>query len=323
MKEQYISYSAIQLASEDMFIAWVMHGAYTSEWEAWLRQHAHVRTTTEQAKQIVLDMMHLPAYTLREEEQQRLWDKIASDISQPNQKRIVLKSKLLPWVAMAAAAIALLIWVGTRSTSTTVLALAGERKEIQLPESSQIQLNAGSSVVYNAKRFTEDRELTLTGEAFFKVHPGSRFTVNTPQGSVTVLGTSFNVIAWPDRFEVSCYTGKVKVENASKDQLTITPGERCSIDEASQKLISNVFTISSDSPDWIRGKFVFVNQPLKVVAEELERQFNIKVKLAPGLAEQKYIGFFESGDLDKALSLITWPLILKAEKNGDTVSIGR
>ena len=323
MKEQYISYSAIQLASEDIFIAWVMHGANTSEWEAWLKQHTHVRTTTEQAKQIVLDMMHLPTETLSDDEQRGLWGKIAFDISQPKQKSSVLKSRLLPWISLAAAAIAILIWIGTRSTSTTVLAQAGERKEIQLPENSQIQLNAGSSVVYNAKRFTEDRELTLTGEAFFKVHPGSRFTVNTPQGSVTVLGTSFNVIAWPDRFEVSCYTGKVKVENTRKDQLTITPGERCSTDETSQKLVSNVFTVSSDSPDWTRGKFVFENQPLKVVAEELERQFNIKVKLAPGLDEQKYIGVFESGSLDTALLVITWPLHLKAEKNGDTVSIGR
>jgi transmembrane sensor len=323
MKEQYITYSAIQLASEDSFIGWVMHGANAQEWEAWLRQHSHVLTTAELARQIVLNMMHLPEYTLTNEEQQGLWDKIASDISLPSTKGTILKSRILQWVTVAAAAIALLIWFNTRQNPTMVQTLAGEQREIQLPESSQIQLNAGSSLVYNSRNFDSHRELTLVGEAFFKVHPGSRFTVNTPQGSITVLGTSFNVVAWPDRFEVSCFTGKVKVVNQHHDQLTIMPGERCTNNETTQKLTSRLFPVTSDAPDWTKGKFVFENQSLKIVVEELERQYNIKVKLAPGLDQLKYVGLFESGDLDKALSLITWPLHLKAEKNGNTVLIGR
>jgi ferric-dicitrate binding protein FerR (iron transport regulator) len=199
----------------------------------------------------------------------------------------------------------LFFWIGTNNIPTTVQALAGEHKEVQLPEKSDVQLNAGSSVIYDDKHFNMDRQITLTGEAFFKVQPGNRFVVNTTHGTVTVLGTSFNVIAWPDRFEVTCFTGKVMVNNHLQDRVTITPGERCTRDEATFKLKSNTFQLSSQTPDWMKGKFVFDNQPLKIVVEELERQYNITVKLAPGLDELKYVGLFESGDLDKALSLIT------------------
>jgi ferric-dicitrate binding protein FerR (iron transport regulator) len=271
-------------------------------------------------------MMQLPQSIMSADEEKTLWNKISNDISVtvPRQTAMPSNTKVIRWMTIAAAAaIALFIWFGTRSNPTIIVAQAGEHPSIKLPESSRIELNAGSNIVYNKKRFTKDRELTLTGEAFFEVYPGSRFTVNTPQGSVTVLGTKFNVIAWPDRFEVTCYTGKVKVENQNKDQLTITPGERCKNDEATKKLRTNTFALTTEKPEWIQGKFVFDNQPLKIVVEELERQYNINVKLEPGLEDLPYVGLFESGNLDTALYLITWPKHLKAEKQGNTVLIGR
>jgi len=243
-------------------------------------------------------------------------------MTRPSDKIKISKSKVIQWSTVAAAAaIALFIWIGISNSPTTIEALSGEHKEVQLPENSEVQLNAGSSLVYDEKHFNIDRQVTLEGEAFFQVHPGSRFIVNTAQGSVHVLGTNFNVIAWPGRFEVSCFTGKVMVINENKERLTINPGERCINDEATLKLKSNTFLVTSDTPDWTRGKFVFDNQPLKFVLEELERQYNVTVNLTPGLEELKYVGHFESGDLDKAISLITGPLHLYAEKNGNMISI--
>jgi transmembrane sensor len=326
MKEQYTSYSAIQLAGEDMFIAWVVDGMHNKEWEEWLQQHAEFRGNVAHARQIVLDMMQVSNPVMSDEEKHGLWNRITSDISiSPAIKNTKSSTKLYRWISVAAAAaiLALVVWATTKQNVTTVLTQAGQQKEIQLPENSEIQLNAGSKITFNEKRFSKDRELTLTGEAFFKVQPGSRFKVNTPQGSITVLGTSFNVIAWPDRFEVSCYTGKVRVENQNKNELTITPGERCKTEMGTKKLSSNTFTLASEKPEWMQGKFVFDNQPLKIVVEELERQYNITVKLQPGLEDLPYVGLFESGDLDEALHLITWPKHLKAEKQGNTVLIGR
>ena len=65
------------------------------------------------------------------------------------------------------------------------------------------------------------------------------------------------------------------------------------------------------------------NQPLVDVISELERQYDINVKLEAGLKDLKYTGLFESGNLDSALYLITWPLHLKSSTKGKTVTISR
>ena len=86
------------------------------------------------------------------------------------------------------------------------------------------------------------------------------------------------------------------------------------------QLIKKTFDASSASPGWIQGKFTFEDQPLSVVVDELERQYDVTVKLAPGIEDTRYTGLFESGDLEKAVNLIPWPLHLKAEISGKTIS---
>ena len=54
-----------------------------------------------------------------------------------------------------------------------------QKQEISLPDNSQVSLNALSSVTYNESSWDENRELTLNGEAFFKVEKGSTFEVKT------------------------------------------------------------------------------------------------------------------------------------------------
>ena len=73
----------------------------------------------------------------------------------------------------------------------------------------------------------------------------------------------------------------------------------------------------------MEGKFSYENQPLSEVINELERQYDIDIKLEHGLEDLKYTGLFESGDLDTALYLITWPLHLKSSTKGKKVTISR
>jgi ferric-dicitrate binding protein FerR (iron transport regulator) len=160
----------------------------------------------------------------------------------------------------------------------------------------------------------------LSGEAFFKVNPGSTFKVITDYGTVTVLGTSFNVVARPGRFEVSCYTGKVLVENKSNDKAEIKPGEK--VFNENEKLDKDLF-VPLEAPDWTSGKFSFTDLPLEAVVAEFERQFGVEVDLATGLENLRYTGVFEKGDQEKALYMITWPLHLKSETKGNRISITR
>ncbi len=322
MEDKYKLYSAPELAGEDSFISWVQHGENDHVWVQWQQSYPDRQTVVEEAKYIV-QMMSGPATTsLDVKSKQELWNSIASDIS-GKKKNFKTRSLIIRWSVVAAAAIALFVWFNVYSGVQNIEVVPGVTADIKLPESSVVTVNAGSRIRYNEKHFQQDREIMLEGEAFFKVTPGSKFTVITPQGNVTVVGTSFNVISRPGRFEVSCFTGKVKVEQDPNDKVEITSGQRCSASRIQDNLQLNPFDPSASTPDWTRGKFTFENQPLSLVTGELERQYDVTVKLSQGIENLKYSGLFESGDLDTAVYMITWPLHLSAKISDKTVTISR
>ncbi|AUC21579.1 anti-sigma factor, partial [Polaribacter sejongensis] len=86
-----------------------------------------------------------------------------------------------------------------------------ETKNFNLPDNSEVVLNANSEISYAKDSWQENRNLTLDGEAFFKVQKGEKFTVNTEVGRVTVLGTQFNVKERENYFEVKTFEGLVSV----------------------------------------------------------------------------------------------------------------
>jgi ferric-dicitrate binding protein FerR (iron transport regulator) len=94
--------------------------------------------------------------------------------------------------------------VVAQSRDSVTVALKGERKKIMLPDSTEVHLNSGSSLVYNKDFGNKNREVWLKGEAFFEVtkdasHP---FLVNTKRMMVKVLGTVFNVKAYNTKEDI-------------------------------------------------------------------------------------------------------------------------
>ncbi len=76
---------------------------------------------------------------------------------------------------------------------------------VNLPDASKITLQKNTRVGYKKYSWPFNREVTLEGEAFFEVAKGETFTVTTSNGSVKVLGTSFNVNTKNDLLLISCY----------------------------------------------------------------------------------------------------------------------
>jgi ferric-dicitrate binding protein FerR (iron transport regulator) len=316
--------SSAQLAADESFIRWITLGEDRDQWENWLNENPDKKTIAEEARYIIKMMDGLSPDPWNDKSKNELLGRIKSTIAtNKNKSKFQKQYRLLRWSLTAAATFALVIWLVSENAVKNIVVHAGQKEEVQLPEMSIVTVNAGSRLRYNQSKFKTDREIRLEGEAFFKVNPGSKFTVTTLQGTVTVLGTSFNVISRPGQFEVSCYTGKVAVKQGQNDKVEITPGEKCYAGKLEEKLQLKTFDASSTMPGWTQGKFTFDDQPLSVVVGELERQYDVTVKLAPGIEDMKYTGLFESGDLEKALSLITWPLHLKAQTSGKTISISR
>lgn len=223
--------------------------------------------------------------------------------SRMNQKRGVVRSlQPLRWAAGIAASIIVLFGVFTFLDDNVVTFNTnyGEQQTIALLDGSQVILNAKSTLSYNEDDWSSNRSLELNGEAYFKVEKGSTFTVNTENGSVTVLGTQFDVNTFSDYFEVTCYEGKVRVESLNETYVLV-PGQtvrRINGDPADQ-WESNVI-----APSWIAGESSFKSVPIEYVISTLESQYDVTIHAENIDDSIIYTGSFTHEDLDVALQTV-------------------
>ncbi|MEM9822071.1 MAG: FecR domain-containing protein [Bacteroidota bacterium] len=198
----------------------------------------------------------------------------------------------------------------------------GEQKVFELPEGSEAWLNADSKIQFDPNTFAHNRILDLEGEAFFKVKKGSQFTVQTNNGAVRVLGTSFNVFARKDQLEILCYTGKVGL---SFDQFTnmetLNPGDqlRC----RDRKIIERRKTaVAISQPEWTGGASKFEQVDFVQVIEELERQYGIQINYPSPVSQIRgYSGGFPHGNLETALKVVFSSVDYQYKINGQVIDV--
>ena len=191
-----------------------------------------------------------------------------------------------------------------------------QHTEVVLPDASEVQLNAGSDLSYNEKKWDSDRHVNLSGEAYFKVAKGQTFTVETPSGSVTVLGTQFNVLQRGEVFIVSCYEGLVRVEHrGTAHELPAGKGYRMVNGDM------ELFEVTSTRPSWTVDESTFRSMPLSFVLEEFERQYDLEVEIRDVDTRELFTGTFSNTNLELALQSISAPLQLGYSLNGNKVLI--
>lgn len=172
----------------------------------------------------------------------------------------------------------------------------GNRSEIVLPDGSLVRLNSGSEVVYTYHPERKVREVSFQGEGFFDVAKSRNpFVIKTPGGlQVKVRGTSFNLQAYPDDsvVQASLVEGSIELD-CGDDNLTMSAGEMAAFDKATHR-INPVKGILSHSYGWLDNKLYMEDMPLSVVCKHLERWYDVKIALPPGLGEKiRYNGVIQ------------------------------
>ena len=231
--------------------------------------------------------------------------------------------KLIPnWMYAAAASIVILIstvFYLTESNETFSTSF-GEQLAVTLPDGSEVLLNSKSSLSYKKSDwFDGKRTLELNGEGYFKVQKGSKFTVNSTNGNVSVLGTQFNVKTDVLYFEVLCYEGKVKVEN-NQETAILTQGL------SFRKIGANTSEKGSfinSKPNWVSGESSFNNTPLQFVLNELEKQYQVKISASNIDINTLFTGTFTNKNLDLALQTICVPLSIQFKITDDKVMLSK
>ncbi|MGV8814611.1 MAG: FecR family protein [Gelidibacter sp.] len=204
------------------------------------------------------------------------------------------------------------LFFNTTSSFSTAIA---QTETLTLPDNSEVILNAKSKITFNKKEWKKTRNLNLEGEAFFKVTKGNKFTVNTEEGTIEVLGTQFNVKQRPDYFEVHCYEGSVRVSTQSKDVI-LTPGKSIRVIRGQVGIIEN---FNLKNPSWLARESSFDKVPLWQVIKELEVQYDISINASSVDNTQLFSGTFTHSDKNIALQSVTIPLKLSFKIDGKKV----
>ncbi|OIQ28164.1 MAG: anti-sigma factor [Bacteroidetes bacterium MedPE-SWsnd-G2] len=223
-----------------------------------------------------------------------------------------------PFLKIAALLIvALGIYFGTSTSEMHIQTLAAEKTNLNLPDLSEVMLNADSELTYNPENWAKNRSLSLNGEAYFKVAKGSKFNVNTKTGIVSVLGTQFNVKDRENYFEVRCFEGRVNV-NYNTTNTILTAGDSFLIIDG--KLIAKEKEALTQ-PHWIINKSQFSSIPYKQVLAEFERQYNVTFDASGIDTNQLFTGTFVHNNYDVAIKSITFPLHLRYGKNHGQIKL--
>jgi len=190
---------------------------------------------------------------------------------------------------------------------STIIAPLGARVSFNLPDGTTGMLNSGSHLSYSLP-FNKDRQVSLEGEAWFEVSRDEdhRFEINTGGSTVKVLGTRFNVMAYPaeNYVEVVLQQGKVEfLDNQGDKKVTMRPSERLVFRSGN---ISKSVTDPSKYIAWTKGRMVFNNDPMAEVARRIERWYNVKVILADkALEKYSFRGTFEDDKLEEVFRLLS------------------
>jgi ferric-dicitrate binding protein FerR (iron transport regulator) len=252
------------------------------------------------------------------------------------------KIRNLNWIGSAAAAIAVLVfaawWIFGREITPQSMAISttlNESRSITLPDSSKVVLNENSNLSYSYAG--KNREVQLVGEAFFEVSkdPQHPFVIHTGEVQTKVLGTSFNVRAYPDeeKIKVSVKTGTVEVSTTSLNPnkakpLILLPG-KTGIYNNQDATLENALDVATDDVDtWKQGILVFESGiRLSEVIPTIEKFYDITISTDPKILNCTItrVRFTHDMPIDTAMSLITLPILAKfnQDENGTYLISGK
>ena len=293
------------------------------------------------------------------------WRKIKSNIN-PDKKRSqhVPTTVFLQRIQQVAAAILILAFSGTlvfflinnkfqggnKTDICEYIIPYGSRSQVVLPDGSKIWLNSGTTLEYNGQFGRKNRNITMKGEAYFDVAKNKElpFVVNTSDLTIKVLGTAFNVKAYPDEdyIETTVERGIVQVKEdrmnkSDKDNIILKANQKLlysknpvlkenliyknknkaaleSIKKDNTETKLQVDQVSTKKyTSWKDNRWIIEREELQSLVVKLERRYNVTISITDeSLKHYIFSGVLENETLEQVLEAIklTAPILYKIDQ---------
>lgn len=325
---EYQDYDIANFITDEFFIQWVKNPNENNShfWERWLAQHPEKRALVNEAASLIRSVKyaHYPDFTdkmyvetferIVKSEAKSEQDKPTTDVKIFIQKRNPLD--IFPIRRIAVSLLVLFcLWVQYEAFQYNPQSIekpnipmitrsnpAGQKSVIDLPDGTKIHLNSESMIEF-PQVFSDDiRLVSLEGEAFFEVQKETRpFLVESGNAKIHVLGTSFNVkqkINEP--LYVALVTGKVRVNIANGDQVTLKPDEILVMEEGGEFYKRKFDPL--DEIGWKDNYLVFKSTNLTEVIDKLETWYGFKILLKGNIDPKwTYSGIYKNEMLENVL----------------------
>ena len=277
--------------------------------------------------------------------------------------RAPYKKALVTGASIIVLAAALFIFFGSKShvnpspdvklAQSEVATKSGSRTRIQLPDGSLVWLNGSSKLVYDNKNFGEKlRQVTLSGEAYFDVvkNVNKPFIIHTAKMDIKVLGTTFNVKAYPGEknTEASLIRGNIEITlQGHREKIMMKPNDKLIVqnegilkDKVEQGIPTKPNAKSNDSfvilshltfsPDnntfietaWVENKLIFDNESFEDVAKKMERWYGVVISFNNNKLKSLHMtGIFEKETVTEALSALQLLSTFSSNIKNDHITI--
>jgi len=213
----------------------------------------------------------------------------------------------------------------------------GSRTRVDLPDGTKVWLNAGSSLSYQHNFGSNNRNVTLVGEAYFDVVKNTEkpFIIHTNKMDIKVLGTAFNVSCYPNarKVETSLIRGSIEVTllDRPKEKIYLKPNDKLTLLDniisnnsvgklktsaiatqarnIPQLSISHITYLPIDNSvvetSWINNKLVFSSETFEEVSQKMEKWYDVNIQFTDEKLKQvKLTGSFERETIVEALSAL-------------------
>ncbi|MDD2798835.1 MAG: FecR domain-containing protein [Bacteroidales bacterium] len=268
---------------------------------------------------------------IKERVRQKLENKIATK---------TLTRRVRMFQVLSAASVALLIlmgsWMIVRKSIVEPVAIVettianGCKTTITLSDGTVVALNSGSTIQYPSHFNSNSREVKLVGEAYFEVAKDAKhpFVVHAQDMHVRVLGTHFNVKAYPeeDKITTTLLEGSVRVTKgratSNLNSQLLVPNEQLIYNKTNsrmeiRKVDANLYA------SWKDNQYYFENERFSTIAKELERGYNMKIIInTASLRNETFSGTFEKKEsFYRILDIMKKQRGFEYQIHEDTISI--
>lgn len=331
---KYQEYGAEDFVYDDSFKHWVLSGKQEDDlfWDQWIAKNPGKEKDVNEAIGMIEFLGNLPDQRISADNE--VWSNIQSGIHKPSIRRNQQAGLLTrnAFLRIAAVFIGFILiagagWFVFRSIAHQEFVTDyGQTRSFYLPDNTLVHLNANSSLSFNKFQWKKEsaRRVQLSGEAFLHVKKmnGLKFTVQTKDINVEVLGTEFAVKSREENTSVVLKSGKVKLKTTHSEnpsQYVMSPNELVEYSEAESEFARSRVDVDRYLA-WRSDRFIFNNTTLGEIAQLIRENFGFDVIFSDeSMKDRKLTGEMTSKDLDVLLNVISYTFKIKVTKEGNKI----